>query len=383
MVLKQIDLFLLKEYVPPLIFLLVVVVGVWVGSSTLQYIFAMMADFGIPFYYSWILLILRIPSIIASALPATILLCTVVVLGLNRQGELTYLRSAGISVFRIIAAPLVLACSLTLLSYALSEFVAPVAAVASKRIIFLGMYKGVSPYGINCSMAPHFRDGEIEKVMYFGRPDSGAFASIVVLDFQKKGATGVTCAPSAKWWHGCWVLKNGTTHELSNNTFDHRKLKFQRLVIPGTRDDVDVSAMVSALPPREMGIVELQQHLRSSMPEHERTKSLVRLYDKFFAPLSCICMLLAGSIVMFRKRRDPILQTLFPASILIAYYFLRAAMMGLAENGRIEPMIATAIPTIVTGTFSILVLLILSGELRFVLPELPVWGRQVDHELSS
>ncbi len=364
---KVLDLFLLKEFLTPFVFILVIMVGVWMGSSYLQELFSMMAVYGLPLHYAGIIMLLRIPFIVAAAMPASIVVSAVIALGLSRQGELKFLRTNGVSVFRILATPIVLSVVLTLLTFLLSEFVVPAATVATKKILFLGMHKGTSPLGANRTMASSFQpNGMIERVIYLANPNQRPLGSVVMLNFEKNKPMSLMCAPKAQWEHGDWILKEGHTFEFGGE--EKRKLTFQKIVIPGPAED-DFKSLFEKSSHKEMGFFELRQYLDKKEKQLDKRTYLeigTRLWDKLWSPLGCICMLLAGSIVVLNTNRKSIFHPVYPALILIVYYFMRGFSIGLAENGRLAPVsIATAIPAVLVGTAVTLYLLWKSGEWNF------------------
>jgi Predicted permeases len=361
---KVLDLFLVKEFLTPFVFILVIMVGVWMGSSYLQELFSMMAVYGLPLHYAGIIMLLRIPFIVAAAMPASIVVSAVIALGLSRQGELKFLRTNGVSVFRILAAPIVLSVILTGLTFLLSEFVVPAATVATKKILFLGMHKGTSPLGANRTMASSFQpNGMIERVIYLANPNQRPLGSVVMLNFEKNKPMNVMCAPKAQWSHGDWILNEGHTFEFGGE--EKRKLAFQKIVIPGPAAD-DFKSLFEKSSHKEMGFFELKDYLAKKQLEKSAYLEIsTRLWDKLWSPFGCICMLLAGSIVVLNTNRKSIFHPVYPALILIVYYFMRGFAIGLAENGRLAPVsIATAIPAVIVGTLVTVYLLWKSGELN-------------------
>lgn len=365
---KVLDLFLVKEFLTPFVFILVIMVGVWMGSSYLQELFSMMAVYGLPLHYAGIILLLRIPFIVAAAMPASIVVSAVIALGLSRQGELKFLRTNGVSVFRILAAPIALSVVLTLVTFLLSEFVVPAATVATKKILFLGMHKGTSPLGANRTMASSFQsNGMIERVIYLANPNQRPLGSVVMLNFEQNKPMNVVCAPKAQWKNGDWILKEGHTFEFGGE--DKRKLTFQKIVIPGPAVD-DFKSLFEKSSHKEMGFFELKTYLdkkqvgKEQLGKEQYQEIATRLWDKLWSPFGCICMLLAGSIVVLNTNRKSIFHPVYPALILIVYYFMRGFAMGLAENGRAPISIATAIPVVLVGTSVTIYLLWKSGELN-------------------
>ncbi len=344
--------------------MLTMTVAVWLGSTKLHYIFEMMTCFGIPLHFGLIQLFLAIPAIVMFSLPAAVLLASVLVLGVENRKELLYLRASGISFFRLIKMPILIGLLTTLLYIALAQFVVPSALQTSSKLWLLGLYKSELPLGqTSLTRAKLLADGSAEQVLFVGNYVGDQLKDIIFLEFQKQAGVKVTHAPTGLWWRGKWILKGGTTYELSNAT-SNRTFKFEKLVLPNAKDLTE-ALKEHAVPPKKLPFLQLSQYLKTTKL-HAKERRLLEgsLWDQIFTPLACLGMIFAGATSAIGTTRSAVMKIAFPGFTIVAYYFFKSTVDALVENSRLDPILGAVLPTLALGAIAVIYLALRCGELK-------------------
>lgn len=353
---------------PPLAFLLTMVVAVWLGSDKLQYIFEMMTLYGIPLHFGMIQLFLAIPEILMHSLPAAVLLASVVVLGMGMRKELLYLRVCGYSFARIIRTPLLIGLLASVLYFALAQFVVPTATESSSKLWLLGLYKSELPLGQSClTREQQSADGKTKQILYVGHYTGDRLKNIVLIEPERKAAMKITHAPHGVWWRGKWILKDGTTFNLTNET-SNQVFKFEKLVVPSMKDLTE-ALKANATRPTKLPLVKLTKyHNTPGLTAHQHDLLDGSFWDQILTPLACLCMIIAGATAAVGTGRNQALKIVFPAVTIIAYYFLKSSVSALVENARIDPTLGGCLPTATLAIVTTIYLMCACGDFR--LPQL-------------
>ncbi len=352
---------------PPLAFLLTMVVAVWLGSDKLQYIFEMMTIFGIPLHFGMLQLFLAIPEIIMYSLPAAVLLASVVVMGMSMRKELLYLRVCGYSFARIIRTPLLIGLLASIAYFALAQYIVPTATESAGKLWLLGLYKSELPLGQTCLTREQMgKDGKAKQILYVGNYKGDQLKNVVLIEPQDKTVMKITHAPNGLWWRGKWILQDGTTYNLQSET-QNQVFKFQKLVVPSMKD-LTAELNANRTRPTKLPLVKLTAyHNTPGLTAHQHDLLDGSFWDQILTPLACFCMVVAGATAAVGTSRNQALKVVFPVVTIVAYYFFKSSISALVENARMDPTVGGCLPTVTLALVTTIYLTIVCGDFR--LPE--------------
>ena len=129
-----ISLYILRQLIGPFVLIMISLIGiVWLAQS-LRFVELIVLK-GLTFESFINLTILIIPKLTAAIIPFVAYLATTITfLKLSSESEIIAMRSAGISNFRIILAPIIFGCVLVILSFILDSHTAPTALNKFKNL---------------------------------------------------------------------------------------------------------------------------------------------------------------------------------------------------------------------------------------------------------
>lgn len=351
--------------------------AVWLGSDKLQYIFEMMTLYGIPLHFGMTQLFLAVPEIIMYSLPAAVLLASVIVLGMGMRKEFLYLRVCGISFARIIRTPLLIGLLASFVYFALAQFVVPTATESAAKLWLLGLYKSELPLGQSCLTREQVSaDGKVKQILYVGRYKGDQLKNVVLIEPQNGTVMKITHAPHGLWWRGKWILQDGTTYNLTNET-TNQVFKFQKLVVPSMKDLTE-ALKANKTRPTKLPLVKLTQyHNTPGLTAHQHDLLDGSFWEQILTPLACLCMIIVGATVAVSTGRNQAIKIIFPAVAFITYYFFKSSVAALVENARLDPTFGGCLPTVALAVVSTLYLICISGDLN-----LPQFGRKAVSKLT-
>ena len=195
---KTLDRFVLKSYLRPFIITFVVMILFLLMQFVWKYIDDL-AGRGVEWYYIAELLFYTSATLVPMALPLAVLLSSVMVLGtLGENNELAAMKSAGISLMRVMRPLLAFVTALAIGAFLFANYVIPVANLRSETLRrnitnkkpALNIPEGVFYSGI---------DGYSIKVGEKLGPNQNLLRKVIVYDHtQKNGNTKVIVADSGK-----------------------------------------------------------------------------------------------------------------------------------------------------------------------------------------
>ena len=357
--LKLIDRYIANEFWQPLLFGIGIVTGVWFGADQLRTIFNLIMRAGVPINMAFTILGLHLPEIIVMTIPIGVLLGTLLVFNrLSSDSEIIAMRTSGVSFYRIMVAPLIFGLMTSIASFAVNEFVVPVANRTSKKLEFLALYKSELPSGqANFTYMERGKDLTLNRVFYIGLCDGKNLYNVIILDFTRNKLVQIISAASGMWNHGEWILREGRTYVLAGNSDITRILQFKTLKLPGIQN-VQKIMDTGKVVPKEMNMWELGNYIKLLGESNAVSNDLlVRYYQKVAQPLACLIVALAGApLGLLARRSRSNLGLIYSAVVVFLYYVLQSTSGALGESGRISPMLAAWLPNIFVGTLGLIIL---------------------------
>jgi len=291
----------------------------------------------------------RAPQVVVQVLPVALLLATFLALGqLNKFGELTAMRAAGLSLMRILAPVFGVAVCGVFAALLIGEFVVPAANRERERI-----------YTTQIQELRRDDPRERADVTYMGRDGRIFYIRLydavarrmhdVSLQEFRGGALVRRIDASAATWDGSrWVFENGFLRTFVDSA-EHAEA-FDRMAADGIVERPDDFAKK---PPEtdEMSYRELHAYVSRLRSSGGRVENfLVDLHLKLAFPLVNLIVVLIGASLATRLRMQGAALG-FGLSILIAflYYAFMRTGQALGHNGALPPYLGAWLGDMVFG----------------------------------
>ncbi len=352
------DRYITQQLVGPFLF------GVAAFSSTLVSVGALfdlirqMTEAGLPLSIAARIFLLRLPEFVALSFPIATLLATLLVYSrLSNDSELIALRSAGISIYRLIAPAIVLSLLVSLMNFAFNEAIVPAAKYQASTTLDQALKQDNPIDGknivFNQSRDVKQADGKtnqvLERIFYAQRFDGKRFKGLTVLDFSQAGLNQIVTANSAIWNgnQDTWDFFDGTIYLVAPNGSYRNVLKFDHQQIQLPRTPLDLATHKTDA--SEMNIREVQDYLQlvKQSGDEKRVRQLqMRVQQKIAFPFVCLMFGLSGAALGTRPQRGG-RGTSFALCVLISFtYYLLSFVCD--AFGRLEifaPIVAAWLPT--------------------------------------
>ncbi|HEY0798279.1 MAG TPA: LptF/LptG family permease [Candidatus Baltobacteraceae bacterium] len=349
------DGYLLREMVPPFTFALSAFLMFWFVN-----IFFLAADYLInahaPFFVVLRFLLLRIPQATPLAFPFACLFSTLWAFGrLVSDNEITVLRTAGVSFYRICLLPVVLGLGMFGLSYWINDTIGPAAVDLSTRTFYQIVY-----HTAELPIVPQFfrKDDTTGRMFYVGNvePDHRTMDDIMIFE-------PAVYSPFRQVTTAVHAIIDGQTLDLQ----DARVVRFKpngavdeyhsasdiRVGLPAgeTSSDFlnsgnsDNYAMTSGQLKQQIKAMEINGQGGSALDV-----ARISLAQKFASPCAClISVLLALPLAVRFGRKGKAVGIALAILLLFVYYLLQSAFVALGKNDAINPYFAAWLPNIIMG----------------------------------
>lgn len=295
-------------------------------------------------FYAW-----RAPEVIVQVLPVALLLATFLALGqLNKFGELTAMRSCGLSLIRILAPVFAVAVGAVLGSLALGEMVVPVAN-RERDTIYEEQIQGIR----------RAETQERADVTYLGRGGQILYARLYLIaqkrmhevsmqEFERGELRRRLDAAEANWENGTWVFYAGVERLFQGN--EEQARAFERLEVRALEESPEDFAKETRQPD-EMNWFELREHVVRLRASGARVANyLVDLHLKLAFPLVNLIVVAIGASIATRLRLQSAAVG-FGLSVAIAflYYAFMRTGQALGHQGALPPYLAAWLGDLVFG----------------------------------
>jgi lipopolysaccharide export system permease protein len=300
----------------------------------------------------------RVPEVVVQVQPVALLMATFLSLGqLNKFGELTAMRSLGLSLLRILAPVFGVAALATLGGFALSEAVVP-RANRERDQIFEEQIQRVQRIGL----------AERADVTYLGAGGRIFFMRLYLVRENRmhevslqefKGGRLVRRIDAAEaFWDGTrWVFTSGYLR-----TFDaegrEKAEPFTRIAVGGIAERPADFAKESR-DPGEMNYAELSEYVRRLRGSGGRVANyLVDLHMKLAFPLLNFIVVMIGAPIATRLRMQSAALG-FGLSVAIAFVFYAVMRVGqaLGHTGAVPPYVGAWTGDLLFGLVGVVMLL--------------------------
>ncbi len=296
------------------------------------------------------------PDIVVKVLPVALLLATFLALGqLNKFGELTAMRAAGISLIRIMVPVFGVAVLCALASLALGELVVP-SATRTRDTIYNERIQHMNTIG-QSERADITYLGEGGRIWYtrLYLVNEKRMHEVSLQEFRSGALWRRIDAAEATWDGGRWVFTSGYLR-----TFERGKEKaepFQRMAVGGLAERPQDFAKED-VQPDEMNFLELHRYVERLRASGARVANyLVDLHLKLAFPVICIVVVMIGGAMATRLRmQSAALGFGLSVAISFVYYGVMRAGQALGHNGALPPYVAAWMGDALFGTMGLIMM---------------------------
>lgn len=303
-----------------------------------------------------------IPFIILQTSPVAALLSTIYVLGtMNKHGELTAMRAAGLNMYRIIAPFIFIGFAISILLLAISEKILPNTMKNAKDIKETYIDKTWEAKKLDKKTLYNIAlYGKNNRLIFIDSIDTynKIIRGVTILQQDKKdNVSSKTSAHEGKWIDNKWVFSNILVYRLNNNGMVVGNPVFfeeKTLDLESPNDLISKGADYEF-----MGFTGLRNYIKnfSSSSPKLMTRLMVDLNYKISMPFTSLVVILIGAGFAIRINQRSKATALMGAglSILIGfiYYAIMATCIALGKSGMLEPFISTNLANIIFSLIGI------------------------------
>jgi lipopolysaccharide export system permease protein len=341
------------------------------GIDKFKEVFKLLAKSGASFMTGFVILGLEIPQILAITIPISILLATFLSFQkLSAQSEIIAMRSAGLSMVRLIKPVMILGLLGSLVSFSISEFVVPFTNPFAQKVYMLALYEDP----INTKSQNGFSyfekdsDGDIKRIFYVKKIKDEILRDIVILDFSTRGSTMIHSAKQGRWQpeQGGWVLTSGTSSYLKTDENQsasatqpgkttHLVSEFQQTLIPSSINPNEILAKISNV--RDMNFYSLYKfimlHEKQGIDSDKLNELKTKYYNKYSYPLSCVLLAVIGAVLGIVGRRRVVNWGYIAIGLIVFVFYMSQTMFeSLGYSGRVAPELAVWMPNFILAFFA-------------------------------
>ena len=302
---------------------------------------------------------LSIPSHLYELLPITVLIGTIFVMArLAQSSEFTIMRTSGMGPWRALRTLLVLGMGFVLLTFAVGDYLAPLADRASQLVKV--RYLGRLTSGATGAWLKEKQEDHSFAVNVRALSPNGGMSDVRIFEFDSKGRlAGQTHAETGHFDAGS---ETWTLNKVRRSRFDHgngNEARVEHLDAPSFQWPTRITAdMVTAslLKPDRMATLDLFQFIRHlNANAQSAQKYEIEFWRKVFYPLSCLVMVvLSLPFAYLHFRSGGIAGYVFGGVMAGISFFLLNNVFGYAGNlQNWSPWLTAAAPGLIYSVLSL------------------------------
>jgi lipopolysaccharide export system permease protein len=298
----------------------------------------------------------RTPEVVVQMLPVALLLATFLSLGqLNKFGELTAMRSVGLSLVRILAPVLVVAWVAVVGAFLLNELAVPRANQERDRIYHEQIQRLRRPPATERADVTYLGQGGRIFYMRLYLIGERRMHEVSMQDFRAGQLVRRVDAAEATWDGGRWVFRSGFVRTFERGVENARP--FRRMAIEGIPETPEDFAK-EVRNPDEMNYLELRSYVDKLRASGGRVANyLVDLHLKLSFPLVNFVVVLIGASLATRLRmQSPALGFGLSVAIAFVYYAFMRTGQALGHNGALPPYVAAWLGDVVFGLIGVIMM---------------------------
>jgi lipopolysaccharide export system permease protein len=326
-------------------------------------------QYGLPLATAVKVLLLSMPEFLGYSFPMSMLLATMMTFGrLSGDSEIIAIRSAGVSIYRLIVPALVLSFMVTGLTFLLQESLVPAAKLEASATLEKALKQDKPTFKTENIIYPNYApetgaDGKktqnLVRLIYARKFDGKEMTDVMVVERSRSEITLIINAKSGQLDFGQKTLNlaNGTVYKVDPKS-NATNGSFGDLNFNLGENPLNIVALERD--PEQMNIAEKIKYLdvlRAKADWKALNTFQIKIQQKLAFPFICLIFALIGSAVGIRPQRGG-KATSFGVSLLLifGYYLILMVTGGMGEAGYLSPFLAGWIPNILGITTGIYLL---------------------------
>lgn len=291
--------------------------------------------------------ILKLPLIVQQGIPMGVLMGTLITLGLMaRSNELMALKTAGVSPV-LVAGPIVaFALMLSVLDFALSEYLVPLSSTRANYIWHVKVRKRPEPSSFSQEKI-WYKSGQVLYNIRVLQPKRGLLEGVTIYIFDRSfHLTKRLDARRGEWDGRSWVFSDGIfIHRTADGSFEMERFQRRRLELKERPQDFQHLEKA----PEEMTLAELARYVAKIKSEgYDATRYRVDFHAKISFPFTPVIMALLGIAVALYQGKQGGIAVGVAVSVALAFIYLLMFQLVLSfgYTGNLQPVVAAWIPNI-------------------------------------
>ena len=291
-------------------------------------------------------------------LPMSMLLATILAFGrLSSDLEILALRAGGIGFYRLVLPVVAMGLAVSLLTIWFNESVVPRSSHSFQKMMRNYSEKKDPTIKQKINFTEYDGQGSPIRIINVKEVIQGIMKTVSIAEYDKGILVRVISAQSGRWVpSGGWEFYQGVMHNFSSqNPEQVTVVYFKKEYI-----DIPINPQETLDPknPDEMNSLELKKAIETQNRMGEDAIQNIMKYNmKFAVPFASLIFSILGAAVGVRPHRSSSALGLgISLIIIVLYYILLSAGMGLGIAHVVPPLLAAWLPNLLVGTAALLLL---------------------------
>ena len=352
---KRLDWYILKELAGPFFFGVAAFASIMVGSNLLLQLANYLIEMNMPLHMASKIFFLELPGIIVLTFPMSTLLATLLAFGrLSGNSETIALKASGVSFFRLMAPIVVVGVIVSLVTIYVNERIVPLTTFETRRIVYEFTNKKKLPSTQKyLSVTPIDKKSGLPDYILYAEGFNGeshVLNGVYFQDFSGERLVSIVEAKEARWVGHRWIFYDGKSYYFPAEDQPVLIGKFDKFEMKSLNRTPQQIAMTSKTT-EEMTYHQLREVIRVYQKEgRDINKILVKYYQRFTIPLSCLIFALIGAPLGLQPNRSGSSIGLGLSVIVIFIYYILLTVGGaLGQAGIIPAVLGAWLPNVLFG----------------------------------
>lgn len=355
-----IDRYIMTELIVPFLFGMGLFTSLGLAIGTLFELIRKVTESGLPMAIGIKVLLLRMPGFIVLAFPMSMLLASLMAYSrLASDSEIVAMRSAGISIYRIVIPGIILSLIVSGLAFIVNDLVAPAATYQASITLEKALDEEKPNFKERNIIYPEYKEVEqadgsketvLNRLFYAEEFDGKEMQDLIILDRSQGDVNQITTSKTARWnfKDNKWDFNDGTIYLISPDSSYRNIIRFQHQQLELPRAPLDLASR--GYDYAEMSISQSREYLkliRLSGSEKKVRKLQVRIQEKIALPFICLVFGLIGSALGLRPQNTSKATSFgICVGLIFSYYLLSFVTSSLGISGVLTPFLAAWLPNI-------------------------------------
>jgi len=345
--LKLLDKYIIREFIKPFLLSISAFVIIML-SSQLFWMMDLIIIKGIPAITIIKLIIYMIPGVLVDALPLSVLFASILCISrISKDSELIVMRSTGIRFFRLIMPITILGAVISIGTFYINEYLAPMTNYKSQQIIAKVVFEEENPQ----IKEQIFFNTQDNLYFYINQADmsENTMQDILVYEIRYDKFPRLLTANSGKITGEKWILLDGSINDMNSSGMITTSMSFESLEINMDTSKTQLYFGVQKNS-TDMNMKELKRYIEMFKSSGiDATSYEVDYYLKTAMPFAALIFSILGvSMVQYSPRRSGTsVGMIIGALVSLLYYVISAFFGSLGRIGKIDTVFAAWIPNII------------------------------------